>query len=268
MLKLEALLLIVTTALAGTATAQVTDQLSVPPPSHVVSSFGFGPAANMIPAIKNAPFSGVLNSQIEQTLDDGTHINRQSQEVVMRDSLGRIYRARTIKTIGSAPHETELITLLDTSQHLEYLCTPLKVCRTLQYRDLSGLRHAPGFDSRKDPNVTVEELGTSEMSGVEVEGRRVTRMIPEGTVGNDRPFSTVEESWHSKQLDVDIQMKRTDPRTGTRTVTMGDIIAGEPDAKYFEIPDGYRVEPMSIPTQPKPLAPFGPGGMEPQPREP
>lgn len=265
MLDRKALLLVVTIALAGTATAQVSDQHSGPP-GHVVSSFGFGPAANMIPAIRNAPFSGVLNSQSEQTLDDGTRIRRESQEVVMRDSQGSIYRARTIKAAGSTQHETELITIVDPSRHVEYLCTPLKVCRSLQYRDPSALRH-PRFDPRKNPDVTVEDLGTEEINGFEVEGKRVTRMIPEGAIGNDRPFSTIEETWHSRQLDLDIQVKRTDPRMGTRTVTMTELIAGEPDAKYFEIPEGYRVEPMMIPTQPKPLAPFGPGGAEPGPRD-
>lgn len=257
MLDRKALLLILTIALSGTATAQ-TDQHFASPPGPIVS-FGFGPAANMIPAIRNAPFSGVLTSQLEQTLDDGTHIDRESQEVVMRDSQGRIYRARTIKATENHPHETELITLVDPSRRVEYLCTPLKVCRSLQYRDPSALHHPRGLDSRKNPNVTVEDLGTTEMNGFEVEGKRVTRMIPEGMIGNDRPFSTVEETWHSGQLDIDIQVKKTDPRMGTRTVMMTEIIASEPDAKYFEIPEGYRVEPMRIPTQPKPLASFGPG---------
>lgn len=266
MLDRKALLLIVTTALAGAGTAQVTDQHFVSPPGNIVS-FGFGPAANMIPAIRNAPFSAVLISQSEQTLDDGTQINRESREVVMRDSQGGVYRARTIKNSRSNFRETTLITLLDPSRHLEYLCMPIKVCRTLRYRDPSSLRHLRGLDSKKDPNVTVEDLGTAEMSGVVVEGKRVTRMIPEGTIGNDRPFSTVEESWHSPQLDIDIQVKRADPRMGTRTITVTEIIASEPDAKYFEIPEGYRVEPIRIPTQPKPLGTFGPGDAEPAPRD-
>src|SRR3974390_3191286 len=74
---------------------------------HTVVSFGFGPAANMISSIKNAPFSGVLTSQLDRTLDDGTHINRETQEVVMRDSQGRIYRERTIKSTGARAHETK-----------------------------------------------------------------------------------------------------------------------------------------------------------------
>jgi hypothetical protein len=269
MIEHRALLVFVFASIALTAAAQSqsTAPESAAHPVPVVS-FGFGPAANMISSIKNAPFSGVVTSQLDRALDDGTHINRENQEVVMRDSQGRVYRERTIRSTGASPHDIQLITLLDPSQHVQYLCTPLKICRTIRYRDPSGLRHPPGFDSRKDPNVTVEDLGTAEMNGIEVDGKRVTRTIPEETVGNDRPFTSVDESWHSKQLDINIQVKRTDPRMGTHTVTMTNIIAGEPDAKYFEIPEGYRIEPMgAMPTQPRPLEPFGPGGVDPGPRD-
>jgi hypothetical protein len=55
---------------------------------------------------------------------------------------------------------------------------------------------------------------------------------------------------------------------GTHTTMMTNIVAGEPDAKYFEIPAGYRVEPMGdISTQPRPLEPFGPGGADAGPRD-
>ncbi len=264
MIEHKALLLFVSATLAlATAQSQTSART---PAQHTVVSFGFGPAANMISSIKNAPFSGVLTSQLDRILDDGTHINQETQEVVMRDSQGRIYRQRTVKSTGARTHDIQLVTLLDPSRHVQYLCTPLKVCRTIRYRP-SGFRHPPGFDSRKDPNVSVEDLGTTAMNGIEVEGKRVTRTVPEQTIGNDRPFSTVEESWHATQLDINIQVKRTDPCMGTHTVTMTDIMVGEPDAKYFEIPEGYRVEPMAISTQPRPLEPFGPGGVGPGPQD-
>jgi len=85
------------------------------------------------------------------------------------------------------------------------------------------------------------------------------RVIPEGMVGNDRAFTTVRELWHSKELDVDVQVKRTDPRWGTRTATMTEINLGEPDASFFQIPEGYRVEkgPNRISPQPQ-VEPFAP----------
>jgi len=232
MLECRALLLFATVTLSTLAQSQTTAPQPASHPVPVVS-FGFGPAANMISSIKNAPFSGVLTSQLDQTLDDGTHINRENQEVVMRDRQGRIYGERTVRSSGPGAHDLQLITLLDPSRHVQYLCTPLKICRTIRYRNPSGFRHLRGFDSSKDSNITVEDLGTADMNGIEVEGKRVTRTIPQGTIGNDRPLSIVDESWHSNQLDIDIQVKRTDPRMGTHTTMMNSIVAGEPDAKYF-----------------------------------
>lgn len=257
-------LLLVTAAVvfAPTVMAQ-----SAPTPSaptrHVVVSFGFGPAGNPITPKPNAPFSAVLTSHIEQTLSDGTTISRENQETVTRDSMGRIYRARTIKRPESDARRDggELATIMDPKRHIEYVCTPLKVCRTVEYRDPSGLRRPPGLDASQSKSATVEDLGSTEMAGVQVEGKRTTRVIPEGTIGNDRPFTTVEEIWHSKDLDLDIQVIHSDPRAGTRTNTVSDLVLGEPDAKYFQIPAGYRIEPMGhLAPQPYPLAPFPQGG--------
>jgi hypothetical protein len=90
--------------------------------------------------------------------------------------------------------------------------------------------------------MSVEDLGPSEISGVEVEGQRITRTLPEGMLGNDRPITTTEETWYSKALDVNVQMKHNDPRMGMRTTTMTTVNPSEPDPKYFQIPEGYRVE--------------------------
>ena len=146
------------------------------------------------------------------------------------------------------------VTITDPVHHMQYLCTPLRQCMKMEYRLSSNLRRPRMPDPEKMRDVTVEELGTSNISGVEVEGKRVTRVIPEGRVGNDRPFTTSEEVWHSKELDVDVQLKRADPRMGTRTTTMTEVILGEPDPKYFQIPEGYRVEDRKPPT--RPLAPL------------
>ena len=112
------------------------------------------------------------------------------------------------------------------------------------------------MDLKGDRSVTVEELGTTNLSGLEVEGKRLTRIIAEGTVGNDRAFTTVEEKWYSKELDVNVEVKRTDPRYGIRTTTMTEVNLGEPDPSYFQIPEGYRVEESRVSPQPQvaPLA--------------
>lgn len=201
------------------------------------------PIDALIPQVKNAPFSGVRVFKNERTLDDGTHITSQDEVTIMRDSLGRVYCRRMIKRPGSSgEYAGAIVTIIDPSQHIEYQCGPAKFCRTMPYQDRFRIRRPRGLDLNKNPNVTLEDLGSSNISGLEVEGQRTTRVIPEGTIGNDRAFTTTEESWHSKQLDLDVQFKRSDPRIGTYTITLTDVLTGEPDGKYFQIPEGYMVE--------------------------
>jgi len=151
-----------------------------------------------------------------------------------------------------------MVTITDPVAHLQYTCTPIRICRKMGYRQWPEGRgpHAgpyPELNRATDRSVTVEDLGTANISGVEVQGKRLTKTIPENTVGNDRPFPSVEEVWHSKELDVDMQVKRTDPRFGTRTATMTEFNPGEPDPSYFQVPAGYRVEnaPKWIRPQPQ-----------------
>src|SRR5579863_1388478 len=204
----------------------------------------------------------MLIERIEDTLNDGVNINRENQEVVMRDGAGRIYRARTIDAAGHErnarlhPVPRMAIIITDPVERVQYSCTPIKICRKMGYKQWpNSLGPQPGpfppmMERAKD--VTVEDLGTANISGVEVQGKRLTRVIAEGTVGNDRAFTTAEEIWHSKELDIDVQVKRTDPRWGTRTSTMTDFNFSEPDASYFQIPEGYRVENAPGAASPQP----------------
>jgi len=254
---------------APRASAQTTSVQGGTIAHGVTQVFGFGPAGTIISPKPQAPFSALLVEQMEEALSDGVHINRENEEVVMRDSMGRIYRARTIKVVSSGGNASPravpsagssavpsavprmIVTITDPVEHVQYICTPTKVCRKMEYRlppNLRGLRR--GLDTSKDRNVTVEDLGTQNIGGVEVEGKRVTRVIPEGMVGNDRAFTTIEELWHSKELDVDVQVKRIDPRTGTHTTTMTEVNLSEPDASYFQIPEGDRI--VEGPMQPQP----------------
>jgi hypothetical protein len=82
--------------------------------------------------------------------------------------------------------------------------------------------------------------------------------MPQGTVGNDRAFTTTEELWSSRELGVDVQVKRNDPRMGARTTTMTEVNLGEPDPAYFQIPEGYQLQKRKRPTGA--LAPLPPGG--------
>ncbi len=242
---------IAVTAVPGAAGQSATTQ----PAPHTVVTFGWGPAGGTISSKQHAPFSAVLVEQMAQTLNDGTNIAHENQEVAMRDGMGRIYRARKIKRPGREAEFLMFYTITDPVRHVQYRCIPFrKTCSQMEYRFPPVMHRFPG----KNKDVTVEDLGTSNISGLEVEGKRLTRVIPEGTTGNDRAFTTTEELWSSKELDVDVQVKRNDPRMGTRTTTMTEVSLGEPDPSLFQIPDGYKVEKRKRPTGA--LAPLPSGG--------
>ena len=241
--SLVAIAVIAQTVPAGQTGTSVQRLHPVAPSAFTSLGFGYGPAGTLISAKKNAPFSAAVTSQVEQTLSDGTTIRRENQETVMRDSAGRIYRERALSMRPHAENDSSrMISIIDTVQHVQYVCSTLrKVCTKVTYRTPPKF-HRASLSDPKRPDVSVEELGPSEISGLEVEGTRITRTLPEGMLGNDRPITSVEETWYSKALDVNVQMKRNDPRMGQRTTTMTTVNPGEPDPKYFQVPEGYRVE--------------------------
>ena len=90
----------------------------------------------------------------------------------------------------------------------------------------------------------IEHLGTRTIEGVSAEGTRTTVTIPAGQIGNEQPIETVTERWYSPELQVTVMNKRTDPRMGTTTYTLKNIIRSEPAPTMFEVPSDYKmIEP-------------------------
>ena len=208
---------------------------------------GFGPAGSTISSKPNAPFRAVAVESFEQTLQDGTNISRENKEIVMRDSEGRIYRGREIKRPFSDREPLILFSVTDPAKQVQFRCNQIN-----QHCTISPYRQPPSrtrFPDRKHlRDVTFEDLGDSNISGMAVVGQRITRVIPEGTAGNDRPFESTEEIWRSKELEVDVEVKRSDPRFGVRTTMLTQLDLAEPDPKFFQVPEGYKVGQLQQPT--------------------
>jgi hypothetical protein len=88
---------------------------------------------------------------------------------------------------------------------------------------------------------TTATLGTRQMEGLTVTGRRTTQTIAAGEVGNDRPIGIVDETWESPDLQVVISSRHVDPRTGTVDYRLANVRRGEPPADLFVVPTGYTV---------------------------
>src|SRR5262249_32253386 len=85
------------------------------------------------------------------------------------------------------------------------------------------------------------DLGKQIVSGVEAIGKRVTVHYNAGVFGNDRMMTIEREFWYSPKLGFNMLSKRFDPRIGTQTFTVTNLILADPDPKLFELPEGFLV---------------------------
>jgi len=92
-----------------------------------------------------------------------------------------------------------------------------------------------------EPNTKSEELGSQVMEGVSVQGKRVTRTIPAGDIGNDRALEIVTETWFSPELQVVVMSRTTDPRSGDSVYKLTNVSRAEPDRSLFEVPADYQI---------------------------
>jgi TonB family protein len=95
--------------------------------------------------------------------------------------------------------------------------------------------------SATKPTTKTESLGKHMAEGVECEGERAVTTMPAGTIGNDRPIETVNETWYSPELKIMILSKRSDPRFGESTYSVTNIIRSEPYAELFLPPSDYKL---------------------------
>jgi hypothetical protein len=100
------------------------------------------------------------------------------------------------------------------------------------------------------PQISNEPLGSKTIEGVLAEGHRNTTTWPVGAFGNDRPVTTVNEEWMSRELGMNVLSTTSDPRSGEATTRLLNISRAEPDPSLFEPPPGYEIiDPAGQATQ-------------------
>lgn len=210
--------------------------------------------------VKGAPFTATAKSDTTQSLQDGTTIHRTTSSALYRDSAGRVRREVTLSGFG--PLQTSgkprtVITIGDPVAGVHYMLNPdQKVAHKMAAHkggkngDTSGDK-AQAFEQRMQQRMAKEEasgevrkesLGTQAINGVNAEGTRVTRTIPAGQIGNDKPLQIVFERWYSPDLQIVVKSTRTDPRFGTTTYALNSVQRTEPAAALFTVPSDYTVK--------------------------
>jgi hypothetical protein len=211
--------------------------------------------------VKGAPFSASGNSDTTQALQDGTTIHRTTSTALYRDSAGRFRREVTFSGLGplqtsGKPHT--MIMIGDPVAGVHYMLSPdQKVAHKMT---LPTGAKAGQFEQKMQKRLAKEEasgevkkesLGTQAINGVNAEGTRITRTIPPGQIGNDKPIQIVFERWYSPDLQMVVKSTRSDPRFGTTTYALSNVQRTEPAAALFTVPSDYTV---------KEGGPAGPGG--------
>jgi hypothetical protein len=94
--------------------------------------------------------------------------------------------------------------------------------------------------------VTPAPLEHKTLDGIAVEGRKTSRTIPAGKVGNEQPLTVVSEEWRSPELNVLVMTRNSDPRTGESSYRLTNIIRAEPDRSLFVVPPDYTVKDSGV----------------------
>jgi len=204
--------------------------------------------------VTGAPFTAQIVSTSTQTLSDGSHIARNVNATVARDGAGRTYRQQAMENLGpvSTGSSKTMIFLRDPVAHTSHVIstdTKTAMLSHLPERQrgprgpqAAGAGARPEMRQRPARNgETVETLPPQNIEGVWAEGTRITRTIPVGAMGNDRELKIVSETWYSKDLQMVVMSKHTDPRMGESTFRLTNIQRAEPDATLFQVPAGYKV---------------------------
>jgi hypothetical protein len=177
---------------------------------------------------------------MQQALTDGNQISHQNQSKVYRDTQGRVRIDHT------TPGGETMIAIFDPVAGFTYILDPSK--QTAVKRALPAPRQTSSDTTatpphRHSPGTTqTEDLGTQTIAGLATTGKRETETIPAGAIGNNQAIVVTREVWTSTALKVPVLIKTSDPRFGTTTMQLTNVVQGEPDPALFQVPSNYTVK--------------------------
>jgi hypothetical protein len=202
-----------------------------------------------IPHIANAPFRAKVVVNWDEPLPGGGTVSKTYYTMVARDSQGRVRRETRNFIPADSSDEPPLrtFTVTDPVSGTSTTCTEATMrCairtfrRRIDYADDSenGLSRSSGQEKRTP-------LGKQTMQNVSVIGTRETSSdLPGSQVDGSASISSTEV-WYSPDLHIDLSVIHSNPRLGRVTLTVTDLVQGEPDASWFAVPSGYATRNSS-----------------------
>jgi hypothetical protein len=192
------------------------------------------------------PFSGTETRHTTQVLADGTHVDHSDTSTFYRDAQGRMRdesasRVHIYDPVAGYSYNLELKAKTYEKSALRNTNGPysLAVVGTLIVNGGGESSATPSRSAKTEGTVLAPQV----VNGVSCKGTRITTVIPAGSFGNDRDVKVVNERWYSDDLKALVKSTNSDPRFGTSTYELTNIVQGHPDASLFLVPTDFVNEP-------------------------
>lgn len=102
-------------------------------------------------------------------------------------------------------------------------------------------------DGRWSSGAVTRDLGMRDIGGVRAQGQQRSYEIPAGEIGNRNPIVVSSETWTSPELQILVQQKLSDPRSGDLMYRLEGLRRAEPPLSLFSPPSDYSVRDAANP---------------------
>ena len=210
---------------------------------------------------KGAPFTATVKLTLDQKLADGNAIHGEVRYQIVRDASGKtmselpmncapgedgqmhqIFQV-TVRSGNSMENWTLGDDRMQKIANIIHFPEPVKPSEA----EIEAMRASARSRPARTNEWQTERLGTREFVGITASGTRRTKTIAAGEQGNALPLVTVNESWTSSQLNLDVMGIFDDPRRGRTTAEIVELHQGDPDAALFSPPKDYVIKEQAAP---------------------
>jgi hypothetical protein len=228
----------------------------------------FNDTGSLGAAVKNAPYSANVITTYERTLPSGELLHGETHGKVYRDSQGRTRRETQAVGPTASAQKSVFIFINDPISNTVTSLDPRSMTARVNQWPFPALGsvgsapeqvvadHPPAAASEGPaklwaaavapaaggvPAMKTEDLGSREMEGLTVTGRKITRILPAAIGGDQQPRTMVSTTWVSADLKVTVATETDNGQAGHHTTKLVNIVRTEPAAGLFQIPAGYTV---------------------------
>ncbi len=193
--------------------------------------------------VKGAPFSADTINTTSRALPDGNQIHQETHGKMYRDSEGRT-RTETEIILPFGGKKFTRVTIMDPVQQVFISLDPERKVATVNHmrapQPSTTVRSTP-LGSASASLMQGERLGTRDFDGMTCNGSKMTRTLPAGAIGNEKPIVSVNETWMCPDLKTVVYSKTEDPQMGDHSMKLVNIQRLDPDPLLFQIPPDYTV---------------------------